>query len=898
MDASLDDTFIKDAPESDEDLDAFNSDTFGDGNDHWDWDSQQEPENLPLQEDNTSHSNKQLHSSILHSSKGQIPSLPPLPDVSVIRSVADLEKDFLRESTGSTQSNISLDSTPKTLDRAILSIDPSKVFHLSDLEETMRRDSEVINSPSVESHNAPASSSLPLHSSNLSCLRPLPDMSTIKSVSEIEADLLASSNKETPANDKAWPQGGKSLDEIESELFGLNLNSSNASSASTRSPTKPANTSNNNSLSVFPNLADSSIWAPPEYSSLFPPLGSDAVTPSPVDSRKVNAQCHDPRTAARASGDPNSLANAVARNMSPMAGKVPQGQLPTGQAYPMHLVHAMPGMNPMPPMMPIMPVPGIQGSPGPLPVYPMMNARPQFIPMPVRPGMPLIPLLPNGQRFPLPMAPIHAQSGPAGAIRQLFPSQIHHSSVQMVNTNSCQPQVNDATDGRNTDQYAGLMTQDERKWLTKIQRLQLEGSMSDPYVDDYYSMAYQAKKIEQSKSRENKLKNRDPVMIVEVSNKNTPMSSRNVHADTSHVSTPNNSSVNQRNSVAYTPRQYEGSLGKLQAVNLKCPRKLLDLPSLEEVTNDSSNTGHIIDESAPLAKKELRKLRLLLLDIERLYLILLKIDYLDKRMAALPEEGQRELAESRKALCQQLFDGITMKATPSPEQSTPSKPTGNEGRSQQLKMLLDTMTKTKLAQKAEASIDLTSQSRPKLHPKISSIRKGATLIFRSLSIFRDAHHKAVLIADLIDSSNFPLVVLQKDKSLYGLDYAEIVIDALISLEESVSVDVLLLLSQGLNDASNVARYPCGEEIIHQILHLSSVFLEKCPQQITPDFAQRWEAFLLELTDEVDDVPDLRKRVQVQLEQVKAAHASFTLSLSNGSPLRTRNNRYASSSFKS
>lgn len=878
MDAPLDDTFIKDVPESDEELDAFNSDTFGDGNDQWDWDSQQEPENLPSNDNNRTSSDARLHSSIINTSKGHIGSLPPLPDVSVIRSVADLEKDFHRESLDSTRSNATLDSTPKTLDRAILSIDPSKVFHLSDLEDTMRRDSEVKISPVAH-----AQCSLPLHSSNLSPLRPLPDMSTIKSVSEIEADLLASSNTTSSSHEKAWPQGGKSLDEIESELFGLNLNSSIASTDSSKSPSKAANTSNNNSLSVFPNLADSSIWAPPEYTSLFPPLGTNAVTPTSVDSSKLSAHrgsSSDTPVANRASGDPNSIANVLARsnNAPVVASRMPQGPPAAGQPYPVNLY---PQMAPFTAMMN---VPVAPGAPGSIPVYPIVMQRPPFMSMPVRPGMPLIPLLPNGQRLPINVTPHH---GPA--IRQLFPSQIHHPNVQMVNVSSCQPQVNGPENSRHSDPHAGLMTNDERKWLTKIQRLQLEGSMSDPYIDDYYSMAYQAKIIERSKSRENKVKNKDPVMIVEMTGKNTPQSNKH---DTT-VTTPNNLTPNQRSTVAYTPRQYEGSLGKLQAVNLKCPRKLLDLPSLEEVTNDPSNSGHMIDESAPLAKKELRKLRLLLMDIERLYLILLKIDYIDKRMAALPEDGQKELAESRKSLCQQLFDGITMKPYPSSDQQiTPSKgQNSNQGRSQQLKLLLDTMTNTKLAQKTnDSSIDLTSQSRPKLHSKIASIRKGATLIFRSLSILKDAHHKAVLIADLIDSRNFHLVVLQKDKSLYGLDYAEILIDSLISLEESVSVDVLLLLSQGLNDASNVARYPCGEEIIQQILHLSSVFLTKFPQQITPDFSQRWEAFLLELIDEVDDIPDLRKLVLTQQQQLKTTHSSFIRPLPNGSPLRGKFDR--------
>lgn len=46
---------------------------------------------------------------------------------------------------------------------------------------------------------------------------------------------------------------------------------------------------------------------------------------------------------------------------------------------------------------------------------------------------------------------------------------------------------------RPVDEYAGFMSQKEREWLVKIQKLQLESSITDPYVEDYYAMCYNSK---------------------------------------------------------------------------------------------------------------------------------------------------------------------------------------------------------------------------------------------------------------------------------------------------------------------------------------------------------------------------------------------------------------------
>ena len=166
--------------------------------------------------------------------------------------------------------------------------------------------------------------------------------------------------------------------------------------------------------------------------------------------------------------------------------------------------------------------------------------------------------------------------------------------------------------------------------------------------------------------------------------------------------------------------------------NAKCPRKLLDLIKLKE--SDSSDPGTL----PALARKELTQLRKLLLDIERLYLVLMKIDYEDKRMAALPESSRGPHLETRKALCSQLFDGITENRDK------------NQGK--------------------------------KLNHKIASIRKGAALILRTLLILDDLNGKKLIASSLVkEVKDFPSLLLHKE-------YFALLLD---SIEEIKSFDKVL-----------------------------------------------------------------------------------------------------------
>jgi hypothetical protein len=260
------------------------------------------------------------------------------------------------------------------------------------------------------------------------------------------------------------------------------------------------------------------------------------------------------------------------------------------------------------------------------------------------------------------------------------------------------------------------MTQREQDWLLKIQFLQLEGSISDPYKEDYYSVAYNSKQLERAaRSRKDDTDTRPELVLPERSSRvdrNEPPS-------------------DEDNRTKYQPWQFEGTLGKIQVSNLNRPRKLLELSNMNEKSGDSN-------ESVPPtpSRSELAKLKKLLLDIERLYLILLDIDYEDKRMAALPESARGQHLTKRQELCKKLYDGLTT-------------------------------------------------SGGQLNELISSIRKGRSLIFRTLTLLTDARQKAVLITHVLDR-NLHLNMKKEDQNLYGLDYSQILIDAIKTVKDSDS----------------------------------------------------------------------------------------------------------------
>lgn len=207
------------------------------------------------------------------------------------------------------------------------------------------------------------------------------------------------------------------------------------------------------------------------------------------------------------------------------------------------------------------------------------------------------------------------------------------------------------------------------------------------------------------------------------------------------------------------------STGKIRVANVNEPRKLLDFNNkLEKLTAKSESVS-----IEPQGRVELNKFRRLLLDIEHNLTNVLKIDHEDKKMAALPAEAQIPHREERKRLCDELFNGI-----------------------------------------------LTTDDNKNVNFHIANIRKGCMLIFKALQVLEEPEQKTTIIADLLKVDNFHHVVMQKDKTLYCLDYGQVLIDSIKTIRDC-DFEYLLRIADGLDDASVVAKFQCGQEIIEVLL---------------------------------------------------------------------------------
>jgi len=161
------------------------------------------------------------------------------------------------------------------------------------------------------------------------------------------------------------------------------------------------------------------------------------------------------------------------------------------------------------------------------------------------------------------------------------------------------------------DEYAGLMSQRDKQWIINIQLNQLK--CDNPYVDDYYYTMYQAKR-----EAENDESKAGGQLLLNESMDHT----------------------------SYTPTQFENSLGKLQVVTVKAPRQIIDVGV---VRSADSPLSHIKQEPlhegspAPGAvvveqgnKKQGNDYKQVLIQIEVLYMALLDLESDQLKLSALP----------------------------------------------------------------------------------------------------------------------------------------------------------------------------------------------------------------------------------------------------------------------
>ncbi|XP_043528414.1 protein PAT1 homolog 1 [Frieseomelitta varia] len=173
--------------------------------------------------------------------------------------------------------------------------------------------------------------------------------------------------------------------------------------------------------------------------------------------------------------------------------------------------------------------------------------------------------------------------------------------------------------GEPYDDYAGLMSSREKQWLINIQLLQL--NTNEPYVDDYYYIVFCDRRNRQSINQEQKDKKQH-------NNNNN----NSYHRDTRDREQPHH----VLSKSAYTPTQFENSLGKLQYASVIAPRKVIDM---DVVPNSDPQL------TTQIQQKDTKRTRQLLLEIERLYIIQLKLEDLHNPLALLSEQNQQQNQE-------------------------------------------------------------------------------------------------------------------------------------------------------------------------------------------------------------------------------------------------------------
>lgn len=169
------------------------------------------------------------------------------------------------------------------------------------------------------------------------------------------------------------------------------------------------------------------------------------------------------------------------------------------------------------------------------------------------------------------------------------------------------------------EEYAGLMLQREKDWVIKIQLLQLQ--TDNPYLDDFYYTTWLMKKAAEERKQNQVVslqgKSSEPKLVL-----------------------PHLARIETK---VYKPVQFENSLGRLTSSNVHSPRQIIDV--------HADN----LHEKEPVKGHELRRLKQILLDIEKNYDLLLEVDDLEKRVLALPDHARQKLFDERRTKINELF---------------------------------------------------------------------------------------------------------------------------------------------------------------------------------------------------------------------------------------------------
>ncbi|XP_075988572.1 protein associated with topo II related - 1 isoform X2 [Anticarsia gemmatalis] len=199
------------------------------------------------------------------------------------------------------------------------------------------------------------------------------------------------------------------------------------------------------------------------------------------------------------------------------------------------------------------------------------------------------------------------------------------------------------------DEYAGLMTPREKQWLVNIQMLQL--NTGTPYIHDFYYTVFLERQASKEKEgiKEAHKANQQNHPFYSGGVKQESHQGRERHNSNRHNSTSEDSGTPR----TYVPAQFENSLGKLQCGSVTAPRKIIDV----EVVGTDAAPGRLSRASSVASTthphevpREMKRTKQLLLDIEALYLILLRLEELNDPLAISNALILKEREEKQKQL--------------------------------------------------------------------------------------------------------------------------------------------------------------------------------------------------------------------------------------------------------
>ncbi|XP_001867968.2 protein PAT1 homolog 1 [Culex quinquefasciatus] len=379
------------------------------------------------------------------------------------------------------------------------------------------------------------------------------------------------------------------------------------------------------------------------------------------------------------------------------------------------------------------------------------------------------------------------------------------------------------------DEYANLMSERDKQWLLGIQLSQL--NKDTPYYNDYYFCVFRDRKERQKGENERESKaHKDNTFYHPFSQQ---MLQRNgLMGRERRNSEKSGADIKEVPARNYTPLQFENSLGKLQCGSVTAPRKIIDQ---DVVAETGTNSG------IPLSSEVLsqRKSRQILLHVESLYKVLLKLEDLANPLAIEAKQLLKEKKERERLMALERGQQVD-------EQNNLTAANGTDGEEETFHSLLE---------------KLVSGLTPDGVLLVMSVRKGKILLKRIQAVLKDVPFRWILWCTILAS----LAALPKRER----DDPEELLSPLFAQFEShvkySSIGELLpLLDTFLNSDKLFPLVSKCRFLLTTVLTLVDR-MEHLNDALTPEVADRWKAFLRELSRAVSGVGVGPQKVLLKLD---------------------------------